>query len=278
MHKRPLLSLALVLVLSAVAAAQVVPTRLPSTFPADVVVPSIPFQPPAQSQVLAQFMTTMLANQSLPAAKRAELLAELDAASGDGGSDQAITYALVALYPDLGKALALLADEQVDESIAVLKTLAQAEDEYLAAHAEYYLARAAFMTERYEDALPLLVKLSGPEKAHLTMHAGEALFYRGVCHDRLIERTEAMMCFSTFLQQNPDASERLLVGAEHVLAELALLAEGSLWDVQNRMDFSRRHLDLEWSGDPTQQQQRTIIAMLDALIKEAEDKENNAPP
>ena len=107
------------------------------------------------------------------------------------------------------------------------------------------------------------------------MHAGEALFYQGICHNNLIEREDVMQCLFTFLEQNPDASERLLIGARHMLDELALLDDGSLFDVQGRMDFSRRHLDLEWSGEPTKTQQTTIITMLDKLIEEAEEKENS---
>jgi len=39
------------------------------------------------------------------------------------------------------------------------------------------------------------------------------------------------------------------------------------------MNFSRRKLSLERSGDRTRSEQDNIVAMLDVLIKEAEDKE-----
>lgn len=240
-----------------------------------VMVPSLPFRPPAQDEVLAAYMQAMLQDQSLTAEQRTAVLKELTAAEKDGAAEHAITHALIAVHPEFGKALSDLADEKLDAAMPALKEMSQSKDAYLAAHAEYYLARAYFQLERFEDALPLLHKLAGPDKANLTMHAGEALFYKGICHNFLIERVEAMQSLATFLEQNGKAPERLLVGARHLLDELALLDEGSLWDVEQRMDFSRRHLDLEWSGDPTQKQQQTIIAMIDKLIEEAEEKEKS---
>lgn len=268
---RKLLPVVMALIIAAPATAQNLRSALVTP---DVMVPSIPFKPASSDEVLANFMQSVLKNKDLKPAQRAAVLGELDKAAKQGMADQAITQALTTLYPDFGKALADLANEEVDAAIKSLEKLSQADDEYLAAHADYYLARAAFMQERYEDAMPMLSKLAGEEQGNLTMHAGEALFYKGICHAFLIERDEAMQALSTFLQQNADAPERLRVGADHMLYELSLLAEGSLWDVQQRMEFSRRHLDLEWSGEPTQEQQKKIISMLDVLIEQAEQREN----
>jgi tetratricopeptide (TPR) repeat protein len=236
----------------------------------DVTIPSLPFKPIAKEQIVAGFMQALLKNTALSNEQRAAALKELTA---EGGGDYAVTRALVAAYPDLSVALGKFADEETKSAIELLKKLATSADPYLAAHAEFYLARAYMVDEHYEEALPLLNKLSGPAKSDKTMHPGEALFYKAICHEKLLERTEALVAFATFLRQNPDASERLLIGAEMKVEELKQLADGSLWDVGERMDFSRRHLDLEKSGDPTQRQQGTIIAMLDKLIEEAEKKE-----
>lgn len=236
----------------------------------DVTIPSLPFKPNAKQQIVADFMQAVLKNNALSTEQRAAAVKEL---TEDGGGDYAVTRALVAVYPELSVALAKFADEETKAAIDMLKKLSQAADPYLAAHAEFYLARAYMVEEQYEEAVPLLDKLAGPAKSDKTLHAGESLFFKAICHEKLLERTEALVAFATFLRQNPDASERLIIGAELKVEELKLMADGSLWDVGERMDFSRRHLDLEKSGDPTQKQQTTIIAMLDKLIEEAEKKE-----
>lgn len=240
----------------------------------DLSIPSLPFKPASAEQVISSFMHDALTNKALTAEQRTAMLAELDAATKEGAGDFALTRALIAAHPQLSIALGKFADEDTKGAITILTELAKSADPYLAAHAEFYLARAQMVEEHYEDALPLLDKLAGAAKSDKILNAGEALFFKAICHDKLLERTEALIAFATFLRQNPNASERLLVGAEMKLEELKLLADGSLWDVGERMDYSRRHLDLAKTADPTQKQQTTIIAMLDKLIEEAEKKEN----
>lgn len=247
-----------------------------AAFGNDWSIPSLPFRPAPRGEVVAQFMQATLANKALPGEQRAAVLKELEAAEKEGAGEYTLTRALVAAYPDLGKALAAFADEQFDKAAAQLKTLAKSEDAYLAAHAEFYLARVHMVEERFEEALPLFDKLAGYTKSHLTLHAGEALFYKAMCHDRLLERTEAIVALATYLRQTPDAPERLAVGAIHKIEELRALIDGSLSDVEGRMEFSRRRLDLEKPDDPTQKEQTKIIAMLNKLIEEAEQKENNS--
>ncbi len=242
---------------------------------ADLIVPSLPYRPAGPDKVLAGFMQTMLKDKSLSAKQRADVLGKIQRAEKLGDPDIAITESLMAISPDFAKALSLLGDEDIAGAKTLLAKLAKSDNAYLAANAEFFLARAYIAEERYEDALPLFKSLAGPEKSDKTLHAGEALFYKGVCQNNLIDRADALVSFTTFLRQNANASERLLVGAQHMVDELRLIEDGSLWDVQTRMDFSRRHLDLEWTDDPTQTQQTTIITMLDKLIEEAERKENS---
>jgi len=138
---------------------------------------------------------------------------------------------------------------------------------------KYAEARELMNQENYEAALPILEKLTTSDSATKADFAGEALFMKGVCHANLLDRKNAVATFERFLDENPDASERLRVGAEHQLAELELVADGSLLDVQARMDFSRRRLALEDSGESTQEQQTKIVSLLDGLIAQAEQKE-----
>src|SRR6185295_8850981 len=116
----------------------------------------------------------------------------------------------------------------------------------------YFLARALLLDERFEDALPLLEDATG-KYANKTARGGESLFLRGVAFGQLIQRKEAMECLKKFLDQYPDAPERMRVGAFRQLEALTL----------------------EDSGDATKDQQKKIIDILAKLIKEAEEKECN---
>jgi tetratricopeptide (TPR) repeat protein len=190
------------------------------------------------------------------------------------GKPIAITEALRELYPDFKDALATLGDENLQDAITKLGNLRDANDPYLAADAAYFLARAYLLDERFEDALPLLEDATG-KYADKTARGGESLFLRGVAYGQLIQRKEAMDCLKRFLDQYPDAPERMRVGAFRQLEALKLYEDGTLTDVQFRMEFSRRKLSLEDSGQATREQQTKIIDILAKLIKEAEEKECN---
>lgn len=183
-----------------------------------------------------------------------------------------ISEALATLHPEFQGALEALAEEETQKAIKTLAELAKSKDLYLSAEASYYLARAHMMEERCEDALPLLQRLTG-DLADKTLFAGNSQYLLGTSHAYLLQRKKAIASLKTFLKNNPNASERLRVGAFRQIAQLESVQKGSLDDVQDRMNFSRRKLALEDSGSRTRGEQDNIIAMLDVLIKEAEDKE-----
>ena len=51
------------------------------------------------------------------------------------------------------------------------------------------------------------------------------------------------------------------------------IKEGALDDILQRMDFSRRRLEIEKTGDATQEQQDKVVTMLAKMIREQEKKE-----
>ncbi len=186
----------------------------------------------------------------------------------------AITEGLRELYPDFRDALGTLGEENLNAAITALGKLRDAADPYLAAESSYYLARAYLLEERFEDALPILED-AGKKWAGKTTRDGEALFLRGVAYGQLLQHKEATECLTKFLNDYPEAPERMRVGAFRQLEVLKLYQEGTLTDVQLRMDFSRRKLSLEDTGKTTREHQDKIIDILAKLIKEAEEKECN---
>jgi TolA-binding protein len=231
--------------------------------------------PTDTNKVLDDFVASVgNSSTATPEQKRivAQLVKELRQTPEDRSA--AITESLRLLHPEFKDALAALGEDNLSAAIVGLTKLRESADPYLAAAASFYLARANLLDERFEDALPLLSDLQG-KWADKTASGGEVLFLRGVAEVALLHHQEASATLQRFLNEYPDAPERMRVGAFRQLEQLKLFEEGTLSDVHLRMDFSRRKLTLEDTGNETRQQQDKIIEILAKLIKEAEERECN---
>jgi len=231
--------------------------------------------PPAPDAdgIVRTFLKTLAAAPDLAAGRKQQAVRAVEAARSDPARAQdALVDGLSALYPQFAAGLQALHREDAASAVAVFDGLRTAPDPYLAAHAAYFAGRAYVIDERYEDALPLLAKVAG-EWCDRTLFSGDSLFLQGICEARLLQREEALRTLGAFLQRYPDAPERMRVGADHVARTLRALREGSLRDVEDRMEDSRRRLALHRSGEPTQAQQERIVALLEKLIAEAEQRE-----
>jgi TolA-binding protein len=227
-------------------------------------------------QVVEGFLKSLADRKDLDEAKRSEIAKLVKSLASDPERrGSAITEALSAVHPEFSAALAALANEDIAKAVPILHKLTESSDDFLKAEAAYFLARAYAMEEKCEEALPLLKELTG-KLADKTLYGGDALFLLGSCHTQLLNRSEAMAALARFLTQYPDAPERLRIGAFRQLEELKAMKGGSLVDVEDRMVFSRRKLALEDAGDRTRLEQGRIVAMLDKLIKEAEDRESGS--
>ncbi len=184
----------------------------------------------------------------------------------------AITEALIVMYPAYGDAVAASDDDNVQDSLRLLQPMVESTDRFLAADASFYLARALMNDEQFEQALPLLNRLSDDLESS-SAHGASASFYRGVALAGLLKNEEAIEALMQFLHFYPDAPERLRVSAWRQVQQLQAVKEGQLSDVSRRMDFSRRRLELNEPDQVTQEQQKKIVEMLAKLIKEQEKKE-----
>lgn len=229
---------------------------------------------PSSEKVIDGFVKSVEADKSIADEQRSAVLKQVAESRKDADARATvITDALVELYGDFDKALVALGDEETATAIEALKKLAESKNAYLATEAKVYLARAYMMDEDFESAEPVLADLTGPQWADKSLGIGEAHFMLGVAQAGLLKREAAIETLGKFVAEYPNAPERLRVGALIRIDELTFIRPGSLADVEGRMNFSRRKLDLEDSGDPTQTEQKNIISMLDKLIKEAEKQE-----
>ncbi len=236
--------------------------------------PTEAFARPAAADVAQRFIEAIEADtQADPGARQRALAVMADTEKDPRSLQVAMTDAVIALHPAFGEAMQRMGDESLDAAIAALKPLAQADDPYLSAHARYFLARAFSMQQRYELALPLAQELVSSQPGR-TLYLGEALFLLGAAQEHTLQRDQAIETLQMFVRAYPDAPERLWVGARHLLDELRYMEPGTIADVSDRMDYSRRRLEIEQTGRQTQSEQQQIIAILDKLIEQTENQEN----
>ncbi len=184
----------------------------------------------------------------------------------------AITESLMVIYPEYAAAIEVSEGDDLVAAVAALANLAQADDPFLAADASFYLARMLMNDERYEEALPVLSHLRGP-LSESSVHGTTVDYFIGVAYAGMLKNDLAVQSFKKFLDESPDAPERLRVSAWRQVQQLMSIKEGQMTDVHQRMDFSRRRLRLAESGEKTQEEQEKIVKMLTMLIKEQEKKE-----
>ena len=204
-------------------------------------------------EVVASFLKHIESLDSVSDEKKTEITKSVKELSGDQSPD-AVTEGLMKVYPEYTKAVESSDSDNIEEAVKLLSPLADSEDKFLAAEASFYLARTLMNGDRFEEAIPSLAKLTG-DMGKFTVHQGSAQYFTGVANAGLLKNAEAIESFMQFLQFNPDAPERLRVSAWRQVQQLQSIQEGKLDDIHQRMDYSRRRLDLIETGDKTQTEQ-----------------------
>ena len=109
-------------------------------------------------------------------------------------------------------------------------------------------------------------------------------------HDQILDRAEseflqqvvpmrvdgAAKALGGFLRNYPDASQRLVIAAQQMLAELGNRESGKIGEVVDLMKFCGRRLYHADGSEVVQTRQQRVIDILDRLIEEAEEKEKNS--
>jgi tetratricopeptide (TPR) repeat protein len=218
-------------------------------------------------EAFAAHLDSLPASDSVAAAKAA--FAKLR----DSQQDQslAINAALMALDPAYQTAVTA-ADSGNPQAIAALGEFVTAADPFLAADAAFVQSRALLAGEQFEQAVPRLESLTQKQSEYSTQ-VDVALYFLGLAQAKMLRNADAIETLGRFLQTYPEAPERLRVSAWQQIQNLSGIEEGQLTDVHQRMDFSRRKLTLEETGQMTQDQQTRIVDLLAKLIRDQEKKE-----
>ena len=189
--------------------------------------------------------------------------------------NMAIVEGLLVLYPELSDAMDLMGAETPGAAVEALETLRKKKDPFLAAASTLLLGRSLIMEERYEQALPAIESVL-EEYPEFSDQISDAIYFKGMCEASMLKNQDAIRSLTQFLENYPFAAERMRVGAWQKLQQLKSLEEGSISDIQQRMDFARRKLALEDTGNAMQLEQEKIVSMLSQLIKKVEEQESQS--
>ena len=226
-----------------------------------------------EDAVFQRFVDSFMKNEAIPAErKQAATGAIAEAKEHDSPLTVSMALAMQALYPELSEAAAKASEGDGLEGLRQLYKLTRSKDAFLAAEANYVLGRTLFSQQRYEECLPYLENLSD-KLANDTIRDGDILYYRGVAKANSLEKEAGIALLAQFLEDYPDASDRLRLSAQATLDGITGVLDGSVEDIADHMDFSHRRLGFEDSGEETQVVQQEIVAMLDKIIDQAEQQQ-----
>lgn len=248
--------------------APVVFKPVPATQPMGEVVP--------QDEVIAAFLQAVESNTSYEKSAK-DFVGNLRTKPGNADPKSFINLSLAVLSPKFGEALSLIEKEKPANAVDVLEPLADSDDPFLAVAAAQQAAAALVELEQYERCLTLLNRVREKHNpiARFTLAADHLQFMLGYCQVHTLDYDAAQATLEDFLKRFPAAPERLRVTAVQIVTELSRRTPRKLGDVHDLMNSARRQISHGETGQPVREKQDRAIAMLEDLIKEAEDQEKS---
>ncbi len=185
-----------------------------------------------------------------------------------------LSYAV--LSPDFKRGLDLLDGDDPLQAADVFESLAKSEDPFLAVAAANLAAGPLVEIEDVESCYDVLHGVLERHKPieQYTTSSDQFRFMLGYCQVHRLLYEDAYATFEDFLKNHPAAPERFRVTARQILTELSRRAPGRIGDVRDLLAYARRRIGLKATGDDVQERQEEAVALLDALIEEAEQQEN----
>jgi hypothetical protein len=129
-------------------------------------------------------------------------------------------------------------------------------------------ARALSNRRVHEEALAVLNSIR-PEQV---VDPAAYLFHRAVCEHALLLKSEAGRSITRLLEDAAEAPERYKTVGALMLLDMQTWKDKDLGAVARKMDNVERRLELARGGPQTQKLQKEVVARLDELIKELENK------
>lgn len=126
--------------------------------------------------------------------------------------------------------------------------------------------------DRFDEALPVLVDLD----VQASVDPASLLFHRAACQHWLLATGDAAESLETLLEREDEIPVRYARVAALLLADLDALRDDSLDHIARRMRDVTRRLGQGRTGAATRDVQDGVIASLDKLIKDLEDRQQGS--
>ncbi len=196
--------------------------------------------------------------------------------AGDNG-DGFVPDSLALLSDEFRAGMAAFDAEDYVEAARRFKPLARDADPYVAANAAYFLARSCVERGLHEEAEVVLSGALGPDAApqRYTPYAPHLWFLRGFAESANLRFDEATVSLKRLVEQFADAPESVLGGARQLLIELERRDVGTLGEVSKLMGYAAARLEVSDAKERVRARQDDAIALLDKLIKAAEEQEKS---
>jgi uncharacterized membrane protein YgcG len=173
---------------------------------------------------------------------------------------------------EAAKLLALVRDDKAPPPVGMPAILQNAKaDPFLRANLGLAVARHLSNRRVHEEALAILNSMN-PEQ---TIDPAAYLFHRSICEHALLKRDEANRSIVRLIQDAGESPERYKTVAALMLLDMQTWKK-DLGNVARLMNNSERRLDVGRAGPETQKIQKEVIARLDEMIKELENKVKKA--
>jgi len=229
---------------------------------------------------VGRFLASLGTDSALPP-DATELIRKTWAECRNCDADEFLTQGLALLSPRLREGLEAYEAERYGQCAGILDELRPDPNPFVAVHAAVYEIKALVAMERLLEAGQLIEEVfarpaGGEDRiATYSYRAPEISFLHGFCLLADLRYGEAQDALLRFLRRYPDTSQRLVMAARQMLAELENRQPGQIGEIVDLMDFAGRRLTHGDTGQPVQGRQQRIIDLLDRLIEEAEEQENS---
>jgi hypothetical protein len=213
---------------------------------------------------------------SLPESERLDEKARDELRKKVADAEDPLEAAIRLLRPAYGAAMDVLETDGEEKAMPLLaEIVAKPPDRKTRAYAAYRGAEAMLLLERVDEAEPVLAALSRDTDLFGTPAGRSVAFLHAFARARQGHKLEAYRMFHDFLLGYPDAPERYRALARQIVRELESEYLSPLLDLSGRMKDIARLLDRVRTGEPTQEKQKEVVAILQKLIELAQQMEKS---
>jgi len=174
--------------------------------------------------------------------------------------------------PQAAELLALVRDDKSPPPVGVPEMLRDTKaDPFFRANFGLVVARQLSNRRVHEEALAILGSMT-PEQ---TVDPATYLFHRAVSEHALLKKDDANRTIVRLIQDAAGSPERFKTVGALMMLDMQTWKK-DLGNVARLMDNSERRLEVGRAGPQTQKIQKEVIARLDEMIKELENKAKKA--